>query len=150
MTGALCIEPVSSVVVVVNANDLDNPNEAGQQRFFSEDLVHHEDFNPNDSSFPNDIGVIRLPSSLIFTPTFQPIRLPSIRQVGQTFANFMSTISGFGSTVAGSNVISNQMHFVRNWIITNLSCRISFPITGILSTQICFSGDGARGACSVR
>lgn len=150
MTAAHCIQPVSSVVVVVNGNDLNNPLEPGQRRLFSEDLRPHADFRDNDAAALNDIGLVRLPEDLIFSSTFRPIRLASIRQLGQSFNNFLATISGFGSTESGSQTISTRMHFVRNPVILNLSCRLSFPITGIHDTQICVSGDGGRGPCSVR
>lgn len=150
MTAAHCIQPVPSVVVVVNANDLNNPLEPGQRRFFTEDLRPHADFIDTDSAALNDIGLVRLPEVLIFTPTFQPIRLASIRQVGQSFNNFLATISGFGSIESGSQTISTRLHFVRNPVILNLSCRLSFPITGIHDSQICVSGDNGRGPCNVR
>jgi hypothetical protein len=145
ITAAHCLADVASGIAIVNALNISNPQEPGQIRLFTTNLLPHPQFD--SSTGLNDIGLVRF-GVVSFDDVFRPIRLPNRRQVAQNFVNQLATIVGWGATSQGSSTISPVPNFVRNPIITNLSCRISLVTATIDDNHICMSGEGGRNPCA--
>lgn len=76
----------------------------------------------------------------------QPVRLPSLRQVGMDFNNHLARFSGFGATSDGISGPGQLLRFGLAPVISNLACRARFP-TSSVNTNICTEGTHAN-VCS--
>lgn len=87
-----------------------------------------------------DIGLIRFPNSVTFSDVLAPVRLPTLRQYGVSFAGQEGTSIGWGETSNSDITISNDLRFGRATIITNFSCRLSWPAS-LDDEHVCISND---------
>ncbi|XP_055529541.1 collagenase-like [Wyeomyia smithii] len=94
----------------------------------------HPQFNPTNKA--NDVGIIALAESLVFTPTIAPIALPALNEIQLPLMNEQGSIVGFGFTTAQSSSASEFLmrSFQR---VTNVErcTELSLDITE--SSQFC-------------
>ncbi|XP_059620343.1 brachyurin-like [Phlebotomus argentipes] len=143
LTAAHCLDGVNSAVVVLGGHHIHDNNEPGRQEIFSEGHTFRLYPGWDAAVVRNDLGTLRLEHSAEYVPgVVNSVRLPNFRQVDNTFAGQMSSISGWGRFNDSSNDISPTLRYVRLPIITNLACTIRWP--GIIQpSNIC--ADGANG-----
>lgn len=119
-----------------------NHEDPTQQRIvFSRSTIHPQ-WDP--SSFRNDLALVRLDSPVQFSPTIQPARLPTFRQMGTNFVNQRATVSGWGSFESS---VAPDLRFIRTQVMAGrLSCSIHFP--GLVHAEnICTSGALGNSPC---
>ncbi|XP_053683489.1 collagenase-like [Sabethes cyaneus] len=80
--------------------------------------IAHPNFNTNRA---NDIGIITLPTPLIFTPTVAPIMLPAGQEL--PLENEQGTIVGFGFTTAQSTGQSSTLMRSFQRVINDVRCQ---------------------------
>uniref|UniRef100_A0A182IS61 Uncharacterized protein n=1 Tax=Anopheles atroparvus TaxID=41427 RepID=A0A182IS61_ANOAO len=137
LTSATCVEAQSSITVLLGASDITRA-----QDFV---VVDHVRVHPDFSSFfqSNDLAILTLSRAPRFSDQIQMARLPRRSQVGESFANAWTTISGWGETASntGEALPMQQLRSVRSQVISNFSCTISFPLY-LRSSNVCTSSDG--------
>ncbi|XP_049293926.1 serine protease 1-like [Anopheles funestus] len=137
LTSATCVEGQSSITVLLGASDITRA-----QDFV---LVSHVRVHPDFSSFfqANDLAILTLSREPRFSDQIQIARLPRRAQVGESFSNVWTTISGWGETASntGEALPMQQLRSVRSQVISNFSCTISFPLY-LRSSNVCTSSDG--------
>ncbi|XP_050076268.1 chymotrypsin-like [Anopheles maculipalpis] len=137
LTSATCVEGQSSITILLGASDITRA-----QDFI---LVSHVRVHPDFSSFfqANDLAILTLSREPRFNEQIQIARLPRRAQVGESFANAWTTISGWGETASntGEALPMQQLRSVRSQVISNFSCTISFPLY-LRSSNVCTSSDG--------
>ncbi|CAB4056587.1 unnamed protein product [Lepeophtheirus salmonis] len=79
------------VYVYVGAHNLSNMDKHSRI-YRSSSVILHEDYN--ERTFENDIGLVELPVSLLFSPSVQPVCLPRHREV--QFNQRIATVYGWG------------------------------------------------------
>ncbi|XP_065095016.1 collagenase-like [Ochlerotatus camptorhynchus] len=91
--------------------------------------VSHPQFNSANRA--NDIGIITLPASLVFTSTVSPISLPALGQIsnGYPFENEEGTVVGFGFVTAASTTRSDFLMRAFQRVIPNIRCQQHYQIT---------------------
>nr|WP_319383284.1 serine protease [uncultured Roseibium sp.] len=118
---------------------------ASGKEFGIEKIIVHEHYNPQTSE--NDIALIRVDSP-VDTPSARPINLTS-QKLDRIFArvSVCTTVVGWGVTEAGQG--AKNLQEVSLPIISNETCRASYPNEVIDETQICAAySDGQRDSCS--
>nr|AAX62040.1 chymotrypsin-like serine protease [Ostrinia nubilalis] len=118
----------------------------GGNRQFTSVFINHPSWFP--LLVRNDVGVIYLPTSVTFSSTIAPVPLPQGAELEETFAGESAIASGFGLTVDGGSISSNQfLSQVRLNVLSNSVCRFGFPLI-LQDSNICTSGIGGVGTCS--
>lgn len=83
---------------IITGAHLVREQEPSQQRVkfdYSPDLIIvHEAWSP--TTIRNDVAIVKLPTFLRFVDRVQPILLPRQRDLGETFATYTGTSSGWG------------------------------------------------------
>ncbi|XP_058830293.1 vitamin K-dependent protein C-like [Topomyia yanbarensis] len=86
--------------------------------------------NFNSANRANDIGIITLVNSLIFTTTIAPIALPALGEVTQLpLENEQGTIVGFGFTTAISTTRSDYLMRAFQRVTNDARCQQFYQIT---------------------
>uniref|UniRef100_A0A0K2UG34 Peptidase S1 domain-containing protein n=1 Tax=Lepeophtheirus salmonis TaxID=72036 RepID=A0A0K2UG34_LEPSM len=95
ITAAHCLKSrnhsLDLVYVYVGAHNLSNMDKHSRI-YRSSSVILHEDYN--ERTFENDIGLVELPVSLLFSPSVQPVCLPRHREV--QFNQRIATVYGWG------------------------------------------------------
>lgn len=135
-------------VVFLGAHDIRNPLEPGQKRIFvgREDFIIHPTWNPK--FIRNDIALIRIPDTIEFSDTLQPIELPT-KSVSLDGKFAMATGWGkysIGKSLMASPNISKVLRFVNVEIVNDMVCRSAFPST-YTSSNVCTSGRNGKSTC---
>ncbi|XP_040158070.1 collagenase-like [Anopheles arabiensis] len=140
LTAASCVEGDRdlSITVLLDAAQI---NTAGEFIAVSEIIVHPA---PSD----NDIALLRLNRAVRLNDNIRPVTLPNRRQRTMTFVNQLASISGWGRTASNTNeaLPLNNLRLVRNHVMSNFNCGVSFPFT-ITDQHICITGDSGS-ACA--
>ncbi|XP_044252865.1 chymotrypsin BI-like [Tribolium madens] len=143
LTSASCINQADDVSVASGYTDFSVLPEImaiGAQR-----IIIHEDFK-NDT-LQNDIGLLKLESSLSFDETTQAISLS--KDVVED--GIMATIAGWGHSNKDSPTIDNitpVLQFAKVPTITNSECAKIYGTDVVTSTVICtFNPNVVRGPC---
>ncbi|KOB79018.1 Serine protease 17 [Operophtera brumata] len=117
----------------------------GGTRIESRNVIMHPDYVP--SLARNDVTVIYLPSSVLFTSTISPISLPSGAELLENYAGETAVASGFGWTSQNGGIGVNQvLSYVRLNVITNNVCFLAFPLF-LQNSNICTSSIGNVSTC---
>ncbi|XP_058830292.1 brachyurin-like [Topomyia yanbarensis] len=86
--------------------------------------------NFNSANRANDIGIITLVNSLVFTTTIAPIALPALNEVTQLpLENEQGTIVGFGFTTAASTARSDFLLRAFQRVTNDARCQQFYQIT---------------------
>ncbi|XP_055626873.1 chymotrypsin-like [Toxorhynchites rutilus septentrionalis] len=93
----------------------------------STQAIAHPNFNPTNRA--NDIGVIMLPSSVVFTTYVYPIRLPPLTYINQLpVENEEGTIVGFGFTSSSSTTRADYLMHSFQRVVNHNRCLQFFPV----------------------
>ncbi|XP_053683485.1 chymotrypsin-like [Sabethes cyaneus] len=86
--------------------------------------------NFNSATRANDIGIVTLVNSLVFSSTIYPITLPSLQESLQVpLENEQGTILGFGFTSGQSTATSDVLMRSLQRVTTNARCQQHYQIT---------------------
>ncbi|XP_062560485.1 collagenase-like [Armigeres subalbatus] len=77
----------------------------------------------------NDIGIIVLPVSLVFTIHINPVALPQLSESMLPYVNEEGSIVGFGFTDGSSTTHANVLHRAFQRVITDARCQARYPVT---------------------
>ena len=142
LTAAHCTKGASTALVMLGAINI-YENELTQVRMNipARGIIYHSEFNPQ--SLQNDVGMIKLPSAVVYNNFISPIALP---ENVNDFADITAVASGWGH-FDYTRQSSSFLRFVNLKIIGNSRCRIELPVT-IYDSTICAMGDGDVGTCN--
>ncbi|XP_044252872.1 brachyurin-like [Tribolium madens] len=140
LTSASCINQANLVSVASGNSDLSDLS--GVIITEAESVNIHEDFN-NDS-LQNNLGLVKLKSSLIFDETTQAISL-SEDVVGD---GINVTIAGWGYSNKDSNNITSILQFANVPTIKNSECAKVYGSKVVTSTVLCTHNSSlVKGPC---
>jgi secreted trypsin-like serine protease len=107
----------------------------------------HEKYSSTWDS--NDIALLKMERPVKLSDRVRPVKLPRRSHQNMTFKKYLATITGWGTTERGSGESVPMLHlrYVRNSVISNFSCRNSYPLY-ISDSNICSSTDNGA-ACVV-
>ena len=117
--------------------------ESGVVTLSSTDYTIHENYN--SLFIINDVAVIKLPESLVFTDNIQAINLPAASDV--IGADEKVTVSGWGLTSDGGSV-SPVLNFVEVTTISDSECADVYGAITISGGVICCVGNPEHSTCS--
>uniref|UniRef100_A0A182LU12 Peptidase S1 domain-containing protein n=1 Tax=Anopheles culicifacies TaxID=139723 RepID=A0A182LU12_9DIPT len=151
LTAAHCVVSEGSTLardgVAIMGSHNRTVREDSQQRirYASSGIFRHPNYV--SSSLRNDIALVRLNSSMIFTDRIQPVRLPAHSDT-RLFGGFIGTVCGYGRTSDTSSSISSVLMFTTNAIMTNAECIVQWSFATISSQNVCMWGTGGRSSCN--
>jgi len=113
-------------------------------------IIIHPDYNYMNDPVKNDICLIHLTESLVWTDWVQPLELPEQGQ--EVDAGTLCTLTGWGSTNDEVHYPVNKLHKVDVPVISSVECNASYAgeVTTIDDRIICaglLEGDDQKGAC---
>lgn len=149
LTAGHCLKSAARALVIMGAHDL-IANETGVERQLvnASSFKIHPQFNLQRAQI--DIGLIILPTPVIFTTTIAPVKLPWGFLLGETFSGEYGTVTGYGKYCddCGS---SSVLRFTQNLILSNDECSQWFTYAPTpTETQVCMrtkTDSGNAGSC---
>ena len=148
LTSALCVRDIRPDVVRLGEHDVSQEEDAGKQERGVERVVIHPDYQGRITE--NDMALIKMNSSVIFSSTVSPICLPQ-EQVNLTGLAAWSTGWGTSSLARGEqeSVLQQIVQEVLSSkecedIYTQLGHSLSLPEGGYLCT---LDREGDRSSC---
>ena len=105
-------------------------------------VAEHPEYD--DWELWNDIAVLRLDRSLVFSDTIQPAVLPT--PTLQVTPNFPAVVSGWGDLRAGAREFPDILQSVVVPTLSNAECQAIYPQEVILPQHLC-AGETGRDAC---
>uniref|UniRef100_A0A182QLP0 Peptidase S1 domain-containing protein n=1 Tax=Anopheles farauti TaxID=69004 RepID=A0A182QLP0_9DIPT len=137
---------VAGGTVIVGAHDRTVMEPTQQRVRFASTGIHvHPQYSASNLRF--DVAVIRVGTSIRFTASVQPVRLPG-RADQRQFDGFIGTVSGWGRTSDTEAIFPNTPHFTRNPILANAACISTWGSLLVEAQNVCLSGEGGRAACN--
>lgn len=110
--------------------------------------INHAQF---DSKYlNNDIALIRIPSPLTLSASIRSIRLPTSRQIDDTFAGRQMVVSGWGETSPRSGAMP-LLRWVYTKAISNAQCVTTFGSRSVVDHVVCtlgYTSPSNQGACA--
>lgn len=110
-------------------------------------VVNHPSYNPVNLN--NDVSVIQTAAAVALSPAVGIVRLAAASQVGTTFVNLQTTVSGWGETAPGSGV-TTLLRWVHMRVISNAQCAGVYGTSAVVAHVICTLGYAQpqnQGAC---
>lgn len=147
LTAAHCPENTQSTQVVLGAHNINNANEATQQRQTVQASGYRIHAQYNRQNLNNDIAILILPAAATLNAHVQLATLPTPAQMSDSFAGQQATASGWGRISDGSSATSATLRSVTTPVVTNAICTATFGGIVIHST-LCTSTAGGRGTCN--
>ncbi|KAJ8892628.1 hypothetical protein PR048_005209 [Dryococelus australis] len=144
LTAAHCVSGVSSFQITVGSTSRTVAQSGTVTQNARQAFIHA---NYNSNTIANDIGLLRLASSVTFSNTINAIRLPRNSQASTTFAGAAAIVSGFGRVNSANNLVSANLLFINVNIITNAVCASTHG-SRIQVTNICSIGVNGRSPCN--
>lgn len=108
--------------------------------------IIHPDYDPQ--MLYNDLAILILPRSVVFTDFIQPIQLPEYELMGKSFKGENATVSGWGRTSDGSGATSPVLRYTQNEVKSNDACYAIFGNFVIDSTLCAITRDTQSGICN--
>ncbi|KAL5285031.1 TMPRSS6.2 family protein [Megaselia abdita] len=141
LTAAHCLRDFStpSISITLLAHKLDGSTPGTFNKKISKSQIHPL-YNP--TTFDNDIGLLKLESSVKFDELLRPVCLPYSN--GDNYAGQMGLVTGWGDTSENSHILPSVLREVYVPIISNQQC-LSKGIT-ITRNMIC-AGEEGRDSC---
>lgn len=118
--------------------------ESTQVVLTSKKFIVHERFDMD--MILNDIALIVLPKSVQTNQYINLVPLPSPSNFGNTYEGKTAIVSGWGLTKSGVHILSDELRYTQNSIISNNDCGRVYG--KIPDYQVCLSGEGHHGVCS--
>jgi len=134
LTAASCLRNAVSIAVDMGSISFSQPLQTMQTTLF---LIHPQ-FNANFNL--NDLAIIRLLVPITFSTSIRAINLPTQRQATETFENNEVYVAGFGVTAPNGNVMSEQLRFAHQRVISNADCLQHFSSQFIQASTMCATG----------
>lgn len=137
LTAAHCSDiRTATFNIIAGAHNMQIPEPNQQRRnVLVGGWVQHPDFGPLTLS--NDVAVITFLNGLNFNNFVQPIALADSTE---TFVGEEVFVSGFGRVSDSLPETSPVLRFTIKTVITNVACRIRFPVA-VSDSTICAIGD---------
>jgi len=109
------------------------------------EIIMHPNYDSNTIS--NDICLLHLSESLVWTDWVQPLALPE--QGVETDAGTMCTVTGWGTTNENGGFLPNKLHKVEVPVVSDEDCNVSYEGTNpILDSMICAGlPEGGKDSC---
>ncbi|WP_434740337.1 S1 family serine peptidase [Micromonospora sp. SH-82] len=106
-------------------------------------LISHENYNGNAAGLPNDIGLVRVSTPIVYTPLVQPIALPDLPELLPGSA----ALSGWGSVGGGVN--PNNLQHATVSVLLIAECQLRWPGQNVnLTNHLCtFDRTAKLSAC---
>lgn len=111
-----------------------------------ENYIIHPAYDPQ--MLYNDLAILILPRSVVFTDYIQPIQLPKYELMGKSFNGEIATVSGWGRTSDSSGATSPVLRFTQNEVKTNDACYEIFGNFVIDSTLCAITRSTKSGICN--
>jgi len=134
LTAASCLRNVVSIQVDLGSILFSEPLISFHTNQFLLHPQHNANFNHND------IALIRLPQPVSFSTNIRSINLPALAQSGDTFENREVYVAGFGVTTPNGNVMSEELRFAHQRVISNAECLRDFSSQFIQASTLCAIG----------
>lgn len=102
------------------------------------------------TSLNNDIALIQIPSPLKLSASIAIIRLPAVRQSGDSLVGQQSMVSGWGETAPGSGAMP-LLRWVATQVIANDQCATYFGAKSVVAHVLCTLGHSSpsnQGVCA--
>jgi len=109
------------VTVYLGAHDVSQPTEQTRIEIESTEIITHESLK-NKQRGTGNIGLVKLPTPVTFTPAIQPISLGSRELENDDFYNVTGQISGWGSIHLTYNDEPNVLHVSNMTIMDYYTC----------------------------
>ncbi|XP_063236699.1 chymotrypsinogen A-like [Bacillus rossius redtenbacheri] len=142
LTAANCVARSASYTVTLGSTSLLETQE-GSVSLLSRYWIMHSGYS--GVFIQNDVGLIRLPSPVVFSEYISPVRLPKHSQASETFAGRDAVVTGFGRLSSYNYTYSSTLQFARATILANDECSRYFPLD-LLDSNICSVGEDS-GPC---
>lgn len=141
LTAAHCITEAEKVAIHLGSTKMQKIDEAGRQVFnvFPRSFHIHQDYY--EDFRVNDIALIRLPHSIVFTNTIKAVNLPQNCDV----RGFDIIAIGNGET--RNNIVAPTLQYAPMTIISRDECEKIYPPTVYSEQMICATSDEARSFC---
>lgn len=147
LTAAHCVKRVDRIELIFGAQ-LIKENESNQQTRIlpGTSAVLHESYSSLSSRA--DIALVLFHKDpLEFNDFVQPLRLPSVSDVGESFSGRHAMVSGWGKDSDDATSISPALKFVEVDVVPNFVCwRYYFPV--LRTSNICTNGSSGRSTCN--
>ncbi|XP_058122974.1 brachyurin-like [Anopheles ziemanni] len=150
LTAAHCLYGMHRATVIPGQTTIQLPVDDGVAMTIEPSAaVLHPGYDP--VAILNDIALLRLPRSLVFSSRIQPIRLAP-------WSNAFTDLTGYDSIVSGWGAQSNddfaepadearlELRYTTSTVVTNEVCRRVYGSL-IRDQQICVAGEGGRNPC---
>ncbi|KAH8396489.1 hypothetical protein KR222_011365, partial [Zaprionus bogoriensis] len=134
LTAGHCCYGRDSLYLIFGSIQLDN--ESAQSMTATQLYVHP---NYNDK-MNNDVALVQLPQSLIFSSSVQPIALVARAQANNSYVGTQATIAGFGLIDDEYLDYSQTLLYAQVQIIANDKCLTIFGASVVLDSTICADG----------
>ncbi|XP_059482865.1 brachyurin-like [Neocloeon triangulifer] len=131
LTAAHCIGTVHDVIL---GSISQNPLSSGYVRLTSRVSFKHELYN--SKTLVNDIGLIKLPSTVTFTGNISPVRLPIMADAARNMTDLMILVSGFGRTL-DTSAYNNVLKFGRLRVVSYQTCASYYGTSTVTASNIC-------------
>lgn len=110
--------------------------------------VNHAEFD--SKTLNNDLALIRIPSPLSLSSSIATIRLPTARQIDESFAGKHTMVPGWGETAPRSGAMT-LLRWASTRVISNAQCITSFGSRAVVGHVLCTLGLASpsnQGACA--
>jgi secreted trypsin-like serine protease len=144
LTAAHCVDGARTVDVVMGAHNIRDGSEATQVTMTSTDLKAHEQYSP--STIMNDIGIIKLPSSISITSAIKTV--PLTNQKTTTLVGEMVTLTGWGKDSDSAGGISSVLREVTVPIQAYSKCSGVYGNLWNEDYLVCVDTAGGKGSCN--
>ncbi|KAI4470376.1 chymotrypsin-related [Holotrichia oblita] len=143
LTAAHCVWEVASIEVVLGAYNIFDVEDT-QIRMKSTEFIMHADYNIKVPRY--DIGLVKLPNSIVFTDAIQKVSLPSFSKADDTFESLYANFTGWGK-IEDDGSISPTLLVSTVEIIENRLCNLYF--FGIIKeSHVCTDGYRGQTPCN--
>ena len=127
-------------------HDLYSATESKLLRMEVEKIVQHPGYNSKSTNF--DFSLLKMSSSVNFAdnPHVRPVCLP--RDMSQSYAGYLATVSGWGTTSSGGDMAS-KLREVEVKVMTNTECQSMGYKPDWITAQMMCAGvvGGGKDSC---
>ncbi|MER6910450.1 serine protease [Streptomyces sp. NPDC000594] len=130
LTAAHCLENARAdrMRVVVGSNTIDPTGTA----YGVQEVIRHENYNGNAAGVPNDIGLLKLSTPIVYTPLVQPIALPD----PLAYPGGSATVTGWGK-LSSDGPRPNTLQQATVTILPLAECQLRWLGQNITTGHVC-------------
>ncbi|XP_055378830.1 serine protease 7 isoform X2 [Condylostylus longicornis] len=112
-----------------------------------ERLIPHENFKDNDVHRHNDIGLVKMDRSILFTDFIRPICLPFMAKSTPPSPGSELIVAGWGRTLNARRATIKQKLSVRASSLEECAEKFRAKMVNVIDTQICAGGVLREDSC---